>query len=164
MCTISITTCPVRALLPWGNAYRQSFPALRPFASAIAGYTEVPNKITAETYAAYMHGNYRFTPKVELTAGIRYTSEGKDLDEWSQISYPNNPTVAAGLEAATGRPFTQSRAGWLLGAINYDKISDDRNDDDWSPTVGLNYFLEEEIMLYVKYARGNKSGAGTRIS
>ena len=87
-------------------------PALRPFASAIAGYTEVPNKITAETYAAYMHGNYRFTPKVELTAGIRYTSEGKDLDEWSQISYPNNPTVAAGLEAATGRPFTQS-PGWL---------------------------------------------------
>jgi iron complex outermembrane recepter protein len=132
-------------------------PALAPFAGAIAGYTEVPNKITAETYAAYMHGNYRFTPKIELTAGIRYTAESKDLDKWSQISYPNDPNVAAGLEAATGQPFTQS-PGFLLGAINYDKVTDDRDDDDWSPTVGLNYFLEEEIMLYVKYARGNKSG------
>jgi len=132
-------------------------PALAPFAGAIAGYTEVPNKITAETWAGYLHGNYRFTPKIELTAGIRYTAESKDLDKWSQISYPNDPAVAAGLEAATGQPFTQS-PGFLLGAINYEKISDDRDDDDWSPTVGVNYFLEEEIMLYIKYARGNKSG------
>jgi iron complex outermembrane recepter protein len=132
-------------------------PSLAPLANAIAGYTEVPNKITAETYAAYMHGNYRFTPKIELTAGIRYTAESKDLDKWSQISYPNDPAVAAGLEAATGVPFTQF-PGAAFGAINYDKVTDDRSDDDWSPTVGLNYFLEEEIMLYVKYARGNKSG------
>jgi iron complex outermembrane recepter protein len=132
-------------------------PALAPFASDIAGFTEVPNKITTETWAGYLHGNYRFTPKIELTAGIRYTAESKDLDNWSQISYPKNPTVAAGLEAATGQPFTQS-PGFLLGAINYDKVTDDRDDDDWSPTIGVNYFLEEEIMLYVKYARGNKSG------
>jgi len=132
-------------------------PALAPFAGAISGFTEVPNKLTVETWAAYVHGNYRFTPDIELTAGIRYTNEGKDLDRWSQISYPNDPAVAAGLEAATGQPFTQA-PGFLLGAINYDQFSDDRNDDDWSPTVGLNYFLEEEIMLYVKYARGNKSG------
>ena len=132
-------------------------PPLQPFAGAIAGYTEVPNKLTVETWAAYVHGNYRFTPEIELTAGIRYTAESKDLDKWSQISYPNDPAVAAGLEAQTGFPLTQS-PGVLLGAINYDKVTDDRDDDDWSPTIGLNYFLEEEIMLYVKYARGNKSG------
>jgi iron complex outermembrane receptor protein len=132
-------------------------PSLAPLAGAIAGYTEVPNKLTAETYAAYVHGNYRFTPKLELTAGIRYTAESKDLDKWSQTSYPNDPAVAAGLEAATGVPFSQY-PGAAFGAINYDNVSESRNDDDWSPTVGLNYFLEEEIMLYVKYARGNKSG------
>ena len=66
-------------------------PPLQPFAGAIAGYTEVPNKLTVETWAAYVHGNYRFTPEIELTAGIRYTAESKDLDKWSQISYPNDP-------------------------------------------------------------------------
>jgi iron complex outermembrane receptor protein len=65
--------------------------------------------------------------------------------------------VAAALEAATGVPFSQY-PGYPLGAINYDKVTDDRDDDDWSPTVGLNYFFEEDIMLYAKYARGNKSG------
>ena len=132
-------------------------PALAPFAEAVAGYTEVSSKLTTETYAAYIHGNYRFTPEVELTAGLRYTAEGKDLDEWSQISYPNDTAVAADLEAATGTPFTQA-PGFLLGAVNYAKVSDDRNDDDGSPTVGLNYVFDDEIMLYVKYARGNKSG------
>ncbi|MDH4042092.1 MAG: TonB-dependent receptor, partial [Gammaproteobacteria bacterium] len=132
-------------------------PALAPFAGAISGYTEVPNKLSTETYAAYIHGNYRFTPAVELTAGIRYTVEDKNLDKWSQISYPNDPAVAARLEAATGRPFTQS-PGFILGAINYDNVSESRNDEDWSPTVGLNYSFAEDIMLYARYARGNKSG------
>ena len=134
-------------------------PALAPFAGAVSGYTEVPNKLTTETYAAYVHGNYRFTPAIELTAGIRYTSEDKDLDKWSQISFPNDPAVAAGLEAAIGLPFTQfPGAAPGLGAINYDPFSESRNDDDWSPTVGLNYFFAEDIMFYAKYARGNKSG------
>lgn len=132
-------------------------PALAPVAGAIAGYTEVPNKITNETWAAYLHGNYRFTPDIELTAGIRYTTEEKELKEWSQISFPNDPAVAAGLEAATGQPFTQS-PGFLLGAINYEEFGENLSDDDWSPTIGLNYFFEEDIMLYIKYARGFKSG------
>jgi len=132
-------------------------PSLAPFADSIAGYAEVPNKITTDTWAGYMHGNYRFTPKIELTAGIRYTAESKDLDKWSQINFPNDPAVAAALEEASGVPFSQY-PGAALGAINYDKVSDSRDDDDWSPTVGVNYFLEEQIMLYAKYARGNKSG------
>jgi len=143
--------------IEFGPAIFAGSPSLAPFANAIAGFTQVPNKITVESWAAYFHGNYRFTPKLELTAGIRYTSETKDLDRWSQISYPNDPAVAAALQAATGVPFTQF-PGAAFGAINYDKVSDSREDNDWSPTVGLNYFLEEEIMLYVKYARGNKSG------
>jgi iron complex outermembrane receptor protein len=132
-------------------------PSLAPYAQAVAGYAGVPAKLTTETWAAYVHGNYRFTPEIELTAGIRYTSESKDLDEWSQTNYQNDPAVAAALEAATGVPFTQF-PGVLFGAIDYDKLSRSLDDDDWSPTVGLNYFLEEDIMLYAKYSRGFKSG------
>lgn len=135
-------------------------PALAPFASAISGFAEVPTDLTSETWAAYVHGNYRFTPNLELTAGIRYTNESKDI-KWSQHNYPNDPQVAQSLEdalgAITGIPFSMT-PGVLLGAVNYAQISDDLEEDDWSPTVGLNYFLQEEIMLYAKYARGYKSG------
>jgi len=57
-------------------------PALAPFAEAVAGYTEVPSKLTTETYAAYIHSNYRLTTEVELTAGLRYTAEAKHLNDW----------------------------------------------------------------------------------
>ena len=134
----------------------QAPPELAPFAGALSGYTEVPAKVTSETWAGFVHGNYRFTPDIELTAGVRYTSEEKDV-RWEQRNYPNDPAVAQGLEAATGVPFTQA-PGLLLGAINYDELKRNLSDDDWSPTVGLNYFFDEDVLLYVKYARGYKSG------
>jgi len=131
-------------------------PPLNGFADELGGYVAVPNKITEETWAAYVHGNYRFTEKLELTAGVRYTSEDKDL-EWAQQNYPNDPAFAAALEAATGAPLTQM-PGLALGAVNYDKLEDNLDDDDWSPTIGLNYYVNDDIMAYVKYARGFKSG------
>lgn len=145
--TVDLTSTLLGGLLP---------PTLSPYAPALGGYVEVPNKLTEETWAAYVHGNYRFTDKIELTAGVRYTNEDKDLD-WSQQNYPNDPATAQALEDATGVPLSQA-PGFFLGAINYDKISRNLNDDDWSPTVGLNYYLQDGVMVYAKYARGYKSG------
>lgn len=131
-------------------------PPLAPFADALSGYTEVPSKLNVTSYAAYFHGNYRFTEAWELTAGIRYNHEEKDV-KWQQNNLPADPAVAAALEAATGQPLTQM-PGFALGAINYPVYKDDLSDDDWSPTVGLNYFLNDEVMFYSKYSRGHKSG------
>lgn len=145
--TVDLTSTLLGGLLP---------PSLSPYAGALGGYVEVPNKLTEETWAAYVHGNYRFTDKIELTAGVRYTSEEKDLD-WSQVNHPNDPETAQVLEDATGAPLTQA-PGLFLGATNYDKLSRNLDDDDWSPTVGLNYYVDDGVMLYAKYARGYKSG------
>ena len=131
-------------------------PPLDDFSEALSGYTTVPGKVTTDTYAAYMHGNYRFTEKLELTAGVRYTKEQKDV-KWQQENVQNDPVVAAALEAATGAPLTQAPYG-LIGAINYAPVKDDLDDDDWSPTIGLNYFATDDIMIYGKYSRGFKSG------
>ena len=132
-------------------------PAFGPdVAPAIAGTTYIPAEIANKSFAAYVHGNYRFSPSLELTAGLRYTQEKKDVN-WRQFNVPNNPVVAAGLEAATGVPFTQF-PGVAFGAINYDPVTDDLNESDWSPTVGLNYFFNEDTMAYVKYSRAFKSG------
>lgn len=126
------------------------------FAAEVAGVIAVPATVEAESYAVYLHGNYRFTESLELTAGVRYNYEEKDV-EWYQHSTPNNPEVAAQLEAATGVPFTQF-PGAAFGAINYSPYTDDRDEDDISVTAGLNYFLGDESMLYAKYSLAHKSG------
>ena len=132
------------------------FGAFGPAAEAVAGLTQIPSDIGISSFAAYVHGNYRFTEKLELTAGLRYTDEKKDV-VWQQINYPNDPAVAAALEAATGLPITQF-PGAALGAINYDPVIDDLSDSNWSPTIGLNYFFRDDTMAYVKYSRAYKSG------
>lgn len=135
-------------------------PALAQYASAIAGNTNVTSGLTNKTWAVYFNGNYRITENLELTAGVRYTSEKKNVD-WSQQNHPNDPVVAQALEdnlgAATGIPFTMS-PGVLLGAVSYERLQKRLSDDDISPSIGLNYFVLDDTMVYVKYARGYKSG------
>jgi len=138
------------------DLYNLLIPALAPFASALQGYATIPNTVDVDSWAAYIHGNYRFSDRWELTAGLRYTDEGKDIN-WRQQNYPADPATAAALEAATGLPLTQA-PGALFGGINYDPVIDSRSENDWSPTIGLNWFVGADTMIFGKYASGFKSG------
>lgn len=138
------------------DLYNLLIPALSQFASALKGCTTIPNKVNVDSWAAYLHGNYRFSELWELTAGLRYTHESKDVN-WRQQSFPADPATAAALQAATGLPLTQA-PGALFGAINYDPVIDSRSEGDVSPTIGLNWFVGDETMIFGKYARGFKSG------
>jgi iron complex outermembrane receptor protein len=134
-------------------------PPLKPSANALAGNIAIPSELSIESFAAYLHGNYRFTEALELTAGLRFTREDKDID-FNQINAPNDPATAALLEQVlgpvTGIKFSQS-PGALFSApdLTY-KASD--SDNDVSPTIGLNYTLADDVMVYAKYSRGYKSG------
>ena len=138
------------------DLYNVVIAPLAPFAAALTGCTYVPSKITSEMSAVYFHGNYRFNEQLELTAGLRYTSEDKGV-AWEQYSEVADPATAAVLQGATGLPLTQA-PGALFGAINYDRLVDDRSENDVSPTVGLNYFASDNVMLYAKYSGAFKSG------
>jgi len=138
------------------DLYNLLIPALAPYAAALKGVATIPNKVNVDSWAAYVHGNYRFSDRWELTAGLRYTNESKDID-WRQQNFPADPAVAAALQAATGLPLTQA-PGALFGGINYDPVIDSRSANDWSPTIGLNWFVIQDTMIYGKYASGFKSG------
>jgi len=129
---------------------------LAPYASALQGAVTIPNTVNVDSWAAYIHGNYRFSDQWELTAGLRYTDESKDID-WRQQNFPADPATAAALQAATGLPLTQS-PGVFFGGINYDPIISSRSENDWSPTIGLNWFVGTDTMVFGKYASGFKSG------
>ena len=138
------------------DLYNVLIPALADFSAALQGTIEIPHAVDSTDWAAYIHGNYRFSDTLELTAGLRYTDSEKTVN-WAQINLPADPATAAALEAATGLPLTQA-PGALFGGINFSPLSDKRTESDVSPTIGLNWFAADDVMLYAKYSRGFKSG------
>jgi len=138
------------------DLYNVLIPSLAPYAAALEGTITTPHKVTSTDFAAYVHGNYRFSDALELTAGLRFTDSEKAV-AWQQTNAPADPATAAALEAATGLPLTQA-PGVLLGGINYPLLNRKRTESDVSPTIGLNWFLGDDAMLYGKYSRGFKSG------
>jgi len=138
------------------DLYNVLIPSLAPFSAALQGTVTIPNDVGVDSWAAYVHGNYRFNDSWELTGGLRYTHESKDIN-WRQQNFPADPATAAAIQAATGLPVTMSPGVWF-GGINYDPIIRSRSENDWSPTIGLNWFAADETMVFVKYASGFKSG------
>lgn len=93
--------------------------------------------VDAMGYAAYINTNYRFTDALELTAGLRYTYDEKEIS-----FFLPNPTGFAGILDMTGQP----------------PYEDKYDDDDLTPKIGLNYRVGEDMLLYASYAAGYKSG------
>jgi iron complex outermembrane receptor protein len=91
----------------------------------------VPAEVDVKSYAAFIHGNYWFSKQLQFTGGLRYTYEEKSIDF--------SVTDTTGL-------FTNG------------SIKDERNSDDFSPKLGLNYFIKDGPMLYTSYSKGFKSG------
>lgn len=116
--------------------FYQFLDSRRPF--SLAG---VPNffydfaKIKTDSYAAFVNADYKFTDRLTLTVGVRYTKEKKKLD------------------------FEQQ--GYTFGPLNYPTIprSIDRfSDNDLSPTASLKYEFTPDINAYVTVSRGFKAG------
>ncbi len=91
----------------------------------------VPAEVNVESFAAFIHGNYRINEQWELTGGLRYTYETKEL------KYSITDTT---------------------GLFTNGSLDDDRRAEDLSPKLGVNYYVNEDVMLYGGYSRGFKSG------
>jgi len=137
-------------------------PPLLPSA-ALAGQVAIPSDITTTNYAGYVHGNYRFTDKLELTAGLRYMDVEKKLD-YTQVNAPDDLAAATsflinflGYPAPVAAGLAPQIPGILLGAPNL-VYKDKYSDDAVTPAVGLNYRFTDQILGYVKYSNGFQSG------
>jgi iron complex outermembrane receptor protein len=91
----------------------------------------VPASVDTTSYAAYIHGNYQLTDQLQFTGGLRYTNEKKSID-FAIID--------------------------TTGTFTNGTFVDDRKVSDLSPKVGLNYSVNDDLMIYANYARGFKSG------
>lgn len=91
--------------------------------------------IKAESYAAYGNADYAFSEQWSIDAGLRYSKDKKKLD-YVQTA---DPIAAA------------------FGFQNLD-IKDDIDDDQWTPTISLNWTPLQDLLTYIKYSKGYKAG------
>ena len=106
-------------------------PAVVPTAPPVYLGVKYDTTVDSKQFAAYAHGNYRFNDRWTLTAGLRYTDEKKDLD-YAIVD--------------TSGLFTSGSS------------IDSRSSNDWSPKVSLNWFANDNSMLYASWSRAFKSG------
>lgn len=107
------------------------------------------NKITSESWSAFVSGTYALTDDLTLQAGVRYTDEKKKL------FYSQGPTVIAAppnsvLIGLFSLPFTL--AGFPDG------FRDRYSDSAFTGDLSLSYAFSNDHVAYVRYARGYKAG------
>jgi iron complex outermembrane recepter protein len=95
-------------------------------------------RVDATSRAVFGQATVGVTSRLSVTAGIRYTNEGKDIDN-------------AGGRYALEAPYT------LVPGSVY-SYSDSIAHDAWTPKVGIEMKLPREALAYVSATRGFKSG------
>ncbi|HEX7917417.1 TonB-dependent receptor [Rudaea sp.] len=98
------------------------------------------------SYAAFGEANYRFTDRLTATLGLRYTYEDKNG------AY--STTVSGGLATTPGTPADNAKLS-LFRPQSYTAAD---NGGNVSGRSNLSYQFADNMMGYVSYARGYKSG------
>ena len=93
--------------------------------------------IETETTALFANFNYDLTDNLSLDIGARYTEETRSADTLRLFN------------------FTHFGPDALNVATNF---SDERDFDDFSPTIGLNWNVSDNVLAYATYSQGFKSG------
>lgn len=88
-------------------------------------------------WGAFAQTDWHLTDKLTLVVGGRYSYDEKDF-----VICSNNPIPCSGT-FADGTPRTQS---------------DSENWNDFSPRIGVNYSVTDEIFTYAYWARGFRAG------
>ncbi|HEU4484937.1 MAG TPA: TonB-dependent receptor [Povalibacter sp.] len=115
------------------------------------------------SWALFTNNSIRFTDALELTLGVRYTDESKDLD----TRYFNEHN-GVGCSILRGIPaFVNSASAATIFGIGcatfddpiYNNVSTSQSIDEseWSGTAKLAYRFSDDVMAYVSYARGYKA-------
>ncbi len=100
----------------------------------------VSGDVTTRSIALFGQGEYHFTDALSLSVGMRYTDERKSL-----------------VHSQVGDPFEL-----LLATYPERKVK--RSEDNFSPSVSLNFKASDDVLLYGSYARGFKSGGFNAFS
>ena len=145
-----------------------------PFQGLLYVY-DYQNDVDTESYAAFLHADYAVTDKFSVIFGGRYTWEEKrfiggqaDLNGFDyRISGCNPPDDPAFLHFDPSIPpfiTCQMALGFPEADQPFRYFPAEQLEQDFSvftPTLGLQYNFNDELMAYAKYSEGFKSGGWT---
>jgi iron complex outermembrane recepter protein len=162
-----------RNQLIYGNQFRAYFSALLGNPAFLAAFpvnaypggvgTRDVYEQDSKTWALFTNNSVRFTEQLELTIGLRYTDESKDLDtQYVNLHggvgcqlLRNVPGLAANAAAAT--IFGIGCATYADPIFNNLTTAQSIDESEWSGTAKLAFRFSEAVMTYVSYARGYKA-------
>ena len=127
------------------NAFNE-FDVLLNAAGGLSLYTL--DDIDTKTWAIFADVNYELTSTIDLSAGIRYTSDERRGRIYKRTYLGLNGSPTLGNPNAIG------------GAPDTDLTKDDlnRTDDKWTPKLGVGWKFAPGHNLYLTYAEGFKGG------
>lgn len=137
----------------------------------------------SKTWALFTNNSIRFTEALELTLGVRYTDESKDLDSQyfnehngvgcqalrnnrvvitntinALVNHPD-PAIAAALrQQAVQTVYGIGCSTFADPVFNNLATSQSLDEAEWSGTAKLAFRFTDEVMAYLSYARGYKAG------
>ncbi len=94
--------------------------------------------IKTQAGAVYAQDTYSLTPALRLTLGARYSVEKKSVDDQSQFDL--------------SRPFSFDNPVLTPHHV------DDKTFSAFTPKIGIDYDLAQDVMVYASYSKGFKSG------
>lgn len=114
--------------------------------SLLNGYTAINvSSIETTSYAAFGQLTWNVTDRLKITPGLRYTYEKKDGDYDLSVS-------------GGGIPANATETSRRLGLQRPQTYSAHVSEDSVSGQIAVSYELRPDVLTYVSYARGNKSG------
>lgn len=131
-----------------------------------------PNTLNTTSYAAYTHIDYRLTDQLGLTIGARESLDRKrfiggqqDLNEFFyKISGCFPPNASAALIGAPAGLTCQQALGFTNPANPtqmYPTGEFHQNFSEFTPTAGIQYHFTPDLMAYLSYSKGFKTGGWT---
>jgi len=120
-----------------------------PFESLLYVY-DVANDVVNENYAAFVHADVRLTDRWGVTLGGRYTKV-KTSFLGGQSDLNSFPLGSDLYPLITGEPYIRY----------FPDIPDSQSWDIFTPTVGLQFHLTPDFMVYASWGKGFKAGGWT---
>ena len=122
---------------------------LLPFPGDTFDVLRTTGVVDTRMYAAYINGTYKFTDKLTLGLGGRYSEETKDVD-WLSVIDATQGRDLLGIGLTLG--------GSIFGFPVDSRLIDSRTDTYFAPELSLSYTINEHMNAYYRVATGYKSG------
>lgn len=102
--------------------------------------------VGVKSYAAFSEITYAFTDQLSLVAGLRFTKEEKSLDLTQRVGGP------------VGLSSQSQIIGWDSDTLRALGTPTELDFDEFTPRLGLQYDINEDVNVYAMFTRGFKSG------